>query len=224
MPSLLGAFIGATVNTKGSASAAALIAIIIIIGWYIFVAWLLYRVGKRLGYEKCWLAWIPFASTWMLCKISGKDNPAVWFSWIMVLTIGSTIIRYTLYRNTARGFITSAILIATIILAIQLWRDISKRCGKPSWWGILYFIPLVGWWLKYKMGEVEPLAVQGQYYCYPPGYPQGYAPPPHSPTFTPLPSYGQPSSSQQLLYPPYPYGVNYSPPPIPQQKKGFSET
>jgi hypothetical protein len=172
--------------------AAILFVLVIVIVVYVVMAWLLYRIGKRLGYEHCWFAWVPFANIWMMCELSGRAQPAVWFSGIVLMTLGSNLAR-SFAPESARVVISMAASVAGIVIYVLLWMGICERCGKPSWWAILWIIPIVGWVIMYKLGESEPLTAavpQGQYY--PPGYypPPGYPVPP--PGYYPPPAEGQP--------------------------------
>lgn len=218
-----------THSTKTAISGTLLLIIVgLIIVFYVITAWLLYRIGKRLGYEKCWLAWVPFANIWMMCELSGKSNPQVWFASIILLAIVSYSLRLFISSTSARSLISLAVSVAIIVLYILLWADISERCGKPSWWGIIYFIPLVGWACMYEMGKGEPIpsGIPAGYkfigYGYPQGYdqhgnpiypqqpypPQGYAPPMYPQGYTPPQPATQEQPPQQAPQYPPPFAPN----------------
>jgi len=158
------------------------------IGFYILYAWLLYRIGKKLGYENSWFAWIPFLNIYMMVDMSFKET-GTWFIIILI-------------------FMFCCGLVSAVMLLI-VWMDIAERCGKESWYGILMIIPIVNFFIMYILGtgpappQQPPYGTGGGYGGYQPpqqGYPQ--QPPPQQP-----PQQGYP---QQPPPPP-------PPPPPPQQ-------
>jgi hypothetical protein len=58
--------------------------LVLLLDWLIS-AWLLYRIGKRLRYEKSWNAWFPLYNTWMLIKLALKRHPAIWLASLLLL-------------------------------------------------------------------------------------------------------------------------------------------
>lgn len=128
--------------------------------FYIFAGWLLYRVGKRLGYENSWYAWVPFLNMYMMVKLSTREDS--WF-WIILIT----------------SFIPCINIVAVVMLVI-VWMDIAERCGKENWWGILIIIPIVNFVVMYILGSgpaVPPRPPTAGY----PGQPAQYGPPPQGP-------------------------------------------
>jgi hypothetical protein len=139
---------------------------------YILGGWLLYRVGKRFGYENSWYAWVPFLNIWMLVQLSNREDS--WF-WIILITM----------------FIP-CINIVGLVMFIMVWMDIAERCGKESWWGILVIIPIVNFVIVYILGSgpaVPPRPPAAGYPGQPGQYgpPQGPPPPQQPPTYTPPP-------------------------------------
>ncbi len=139
---------------------------------YIFAGWLLYRIGKRLGYENSWYAWVPFLNLWMMVKLSNREDS--WF-WIILIT----------------SFIP-CINIVAFVMTIMVWMDIAEKCGKESWWGILMIIPIVNFVIMYILGSGPAVPPQPPAAGYPgqPGQygpPQGPPPPQQPPTYTPPP-------------------------------------
>jgi len=41
--------------------------------FYVLSAWLLYRIGKRFGYQNSWYAWVPILNMWMMTELAGRD-------------------------------------------------------------------------------------------------------------------------------------------------------
>ncbi|RJP33002.1 MAG: hypothetical protein C4536_04590 [Actinobacteria bacterium] len=137
--------------------------------FYVLSAWLLYRIGKRFGYENSWYAWVPFLNLWMMTELAGRDT-----TFFVILLLG-----------------TFFCFIVALVMMIMLWMDIAERCGKESWYGILIIIPIVNWIIMYILGSGPAISPQppaagypGQYgqYGQPPQGPQPpYAPPPQPP-------------------------------------------
>ena len=111
--------------------------------FYVLTAWLQYRIGKRLGYEKSWYAWVPFLNLYMMTDLSTKDT----WTWFWVILILS--------------FIPCINIIAFIMLII-VWMDIAEACGKDRWFGILYIIPIANWVMMYILGSGEAVPPQQQ--------------------------------------------------------------
>jgi hypothetical protein len=120
--------------------------------FYVLVAWLLYRIGKKLGYQKSWYAWVPFLNYWMMVELSTRESS--WF-WIIFITM----------------FIPCINIVGLVMLVIVMM-DISEACGKESWWGILWIIPIVNFVIMYMLGSGPAVPPQG------PQPPPTYTPPP----------------------------------------------
>jgi len=120
--------------------------------FYVLVAWLLYRIGKKLGYQKSWYAWVPFLNYWMMVELSTRESS--WF-WIIFITM----------------FIPCINIVGLVMLVIVMM-DISEACGKESWWGILWIIPIVNFVIMYILGSGPAVPPQG------PQTPPTYTPPP----------------------------------------------
>jgi hypothetical protein len=185
---------------------------IVVVVWGV-LGWLQYRIGKRLDYPHSWLAWVPVGNVWMIAEMSGKANPILWFVGILLLSFGS---RYTVYidAKSIRILISLVASVALIVIYVLLWVAIAERRGKPSWWGVLYIVPIANIVIMVMLGNKDKLAVyppQGYY------YPQGYYPPPGYPQ-QPYPAQGYPGQP----YPPQGYPQQSDPtqpypPQYPQQ-------
>jgi hypothetical protein len=114
-----------------------LIPVIIISGLFtwLFTGWLMYRIGRKLGYPRPWYAWLPFLFLWMMVELSDQDRD--WFWIITILT-----------------FIPCLNIIAAVMFWIVIM-DLSDKCGKPRWWGLLWLIPFVVWVVMYITGSGE---------------------------------------------------------------------
>jgi hypothetical protein len=163
------------------------IGLILFLAIYAFLGWLLYRIGRKLGYYRSWYAWIPFANLYMLVDLSYRST-GKWFLLIIIL-----------------GLIPIANLVSLVMMII-VYMDISERCGKGRWWGLLWIIPVIDLVIIFILGSGrapkrlpakgtwspdEHLAFQG--------YPDAQAPPggtekPYRPTGT-----GKPPSSSSWV-------------------------
>jgi hypothetical protein len=111
----------------------------VIIGASLFTwlisGWLLYRIGKKLGYERAWYAWVPFLFVYMMVQLSDQDEG--WFWIIIILTF------------------IPCINIISLVMFIIVIMDLTEKCGKPRWWGILWLIPIVMWVVSFITGSGE---------------------------------------------------------------------
>lgn len=86
------------------------------IAFYAYFAITLQFIARKTGVENGWLAWIPVANLYLMCRIA--DRPAWW---------------------TVLFFIP----IANLIVSIKVCMGIAHACNKSSWLGILLFVPVV---------------------------------------------------------------------------------
>lgn len=101
------------------------IAIIVVIALYVYMALALQTIGKKLKYKNSWLAWIPIANYAMILEL-GK------FHWALIFLI---LIPFA-------GWLAIAVLVI-----ISLWRIFEKR-KYPGWLAllpVLGVIPVLGW-------------------------------------------------------------------------------
>ena len=83
---------------------------------YLWVAFCLQTIAKKTNTLNEWLAWIPIANIYLLCKVAGRSG---WW------TIGFFV------------------PLLNVILAIIFWWSVAEKRNKPGWLGILMIIPLV---------------------------------------------------------------------------------
>jgi len=83
---------------------------------YVYYAVCLMVIANKTGTANSWLAWIPIANIYLMCKVAGKPG------WWLILFF---------------------IPIVNIIIAIIVWMKIAEARKKPSWLGILMIIPIV---------------------------------------------------------------------------------
>ncbi len=82
---------------------------------YVWFALCLHIIAKKTDTPNPWLAWIPIANIYLMCKVAGK--PGWW-----------TILFF--------------IPLVNIVFAIIVWMGIAEARNKPSWLGILMIIPI----------------------------------------------------------------------------------
>jgi len=90
--------------------------VIIPIGIYAYMAFALQMIATKTHIPNAWLAWIPIANIYLMCKIAGKPG------WWTVLALIP--------------------LVGIVVLAI-VWAGIAKARNKPAWVGVLFVIPVI---------------------------------------------------------------------------------
>jgi len=83
---------------------------------YIWIALCLHIIANKTNTANPWLAWIPIANIYLMCKVGGK--PGWW-----------TILFF--------------IPLVNIIIGIIVWMGIAEARNRPSWLGVLMIIPVV---------------------------------------------------------------------------------
>jgi len=82
---------------------------------YVWMALCLQIIARKTNTPNTWLAWIPIANIYLMCKVAGKPG------WWTVLFF---------------------IPIANIVFAILVWMNIAEARNQPGWLGILTIIPI----------------------------------------------------------------------------------
>ena len=83
---------------------------------YVYLAYSLQAIAKKASAPNPWLAWIPIANIYLMCRIPGKPG---W--WVILFFLP----------------------VVNIVFSIIVWMAIAEKRGKPAWWGILIIIPPV---------------------------------------------------------------------------------
>ncbi len=94
-----------------------LFSIIVFLAIYVYVAYSLQVIADKTNTENSWLAWIPIANVYLMCKIAGKPG------WWLILFL---------------------IPIVNIVIGIIVCMKIAELRDKPNWVGILWILPVVG--------------------------------------------------------------------------------
>lgn len=90
--------------------------LLIWLGIYVYFALALQVIANKTNVENGWLAWIPIANFYLMCKIAEK--PGWWFLLFFLPLVN-------------------------IIIMIIIWMKIAEIRNKPSWLGILFLVPIV---------------------------------------------------------------------------------
>ncbi len=83
---------------------------------YLYYAICLMMIANKTNTPNSWLAWIPIANIYLMCKIAGKPG------WWLILFF---------------------IPFVNIVIGVIVWMKIAEARNKPSWLGILMLIPFV---------------------------------------------------------------------------------
>lgn len=108
-----------TITTKESAVfLVVLLGIIlaIFLFYYIFSALCLQLIAIKTGTQPAWLAWIPIANLFLMCKIGGLN-----YLWLLVLLVP----------------------LLDVAIIIYMWYRISEARGKPGILALLMLVPVV---------------------------------------------------------------------------------
>jgi len=113
---------------------------IFVLASYIFTSYALYKIGKDMGYENSWFAWIPILNMIMLFKL-GNQNPYLLFL-LLIPGIGSLVIGIfsilaLMYITEKRGYDKLlGLLILTgigtyILLYLLAWKPKTELSNEP---------------------------------------------------------------------------------------------
>ena len=81
---------------------------------YIWLAWCLQKIAKKTNTNDAWLAWIPIANIYLLCKIVGRSG---W--WTLAFFVP----------------------ILNLVVAVIWWWIVAEKLNKPGWLGLLILVP-----------------------------------------------------------------------------------
>ena len=86
------------------------------IALYIWMALCLHIIANKTDTQNPWLAWIPIANIYLMCKVGSKPG------WLTILFF---------------------IPLVNIVIGIIVWMGIAEARNRPSWLGVLMIIPIV---------------------------------------------------------------------------------
>ncbi len=83
---------------------------------YVWLALCLHIIANKTGSPNGWLAWIPIANLYLMCKVAGRPG---WWGILFFIPL------------------------VNLIIGIIVWMGIAEARNKPSWLGILMIVPIV---------------------------------------------------------------------------------
>ena len=102
--------------------------LLLIIIIYIYHALALMKIAKRFGDEKAWYAWVPVLDAILMARLAKKNwYPALFYLGTELPIVG-----------------TFCLLVGLGFSTYWMWHICELR-GKPGYWAVLIFIPVVGW-------------------------------------------------------------------------------
>ena len=81
---------------------------------YVYVASMLMIIARKTATPDGWMAWIPIANLVLMCRIARAS-----MIWVLLAIIP----------------------LINLVALVVLFMGIARRCGKPSWIGVLFLIP-----------------------------------------------------------------------------------
>lgn len=112
---------------------------------YVWFALCLYIIAKKTGTPNPWLAWIPIADIYLMCKVAGKPGWwTVFFCLLFILAVILLLAFMTMGEKSPIWFLPlfAFTIIISIVLFIIVWMAIAEARHKPSWLGILMIVPI----------------------------------------------------------------------------------
>ena len=82
---------------------------------YVWLALCLHTIANKTNTPNGWLAWIPIANLYLMCKVAGRSG---WWTILFFIPL------------------------VNIIIGIIVWMGIAEARKQPSWLGILMIIPI----------------------------------------------------------------------------------
>ncbi len=90
--------------------------IILWAGAYVYFAYTLQIIALKVNAERAWMAWIPIASFYLMCKMTGRPE---WWIFLMMIPL------------------------VKVVILIILWMEITNKRLGVGWPGILAVIPVI---------------------------------------------------------------------------------
>ena len=82
---------------------------------YVWLALTLYFIANKTDTRNSWLAWIPIANLYLMCKVAGRSG---WWTILFFIPL------------------------VNLIFGVIIWMAIARARNQPSWLGILMIIPI----------------------------------------------------------------------------------
>lgn len=101
----------------------AIVVFIIFVIFYIYHSICLQFIAKKTGQEYPWMAWIPVANLFLMCKIAGIS-----YWWLLAILV---------------SFIPFLGILISLAFTAFIWYKIAIARNKPGWIGALNCLPLI---------------------------------------------------------------------------------
>ena len=102
--------------------------ILVFLLFYIYSAICLQVITKKTNQEPAWMAWIPVANLFLMCKIGKLD-----YKWLLLLLVSFVPLIGTFFGP-----------ICVLFWTAFAWYKIAIARGKEGWLGAITIIPVVG--------------------------------------------------------------------------------
>ncbi|MFC2049743.1 hypothetical protein ACFLTN_00975 [Chloroflexota bacterium] len=126
---------------------------IIEVAVYVWFALCLHIIAKKTDTRHPWLAWIPIANFYLMCKVAGKPG---WWTVLLCLPLifavpvsfASIMLIFWAMAGEIPAWVMPLFVVEIFLvllswaLFIIIWMGIAKARNKPSWLGILMIIPI----------------------------------------------------------------------------------
>ncbi len=99
--------------------------------FYAYVSVCLMIMARKTGAQPTWLAWIPIANLYLMCRIGGKSG-----AWVILLLLP----------------------LINVLFAILLFVEMAKALGRPAWTGVLILVPVVNLAVPAYLASGSPAA------------------------------------------------------------------
>ena len=83
---------------------------------YVWLALTLHVIANKTDTSNSWLAWIPIANLYLMCKVAGRSG---WWTILFFIPL------------------------VNLVLGVIIWMAIARARNQPDWFGILMIIPIV---------------------------------------------------------------------------------
>lgn len=111
--------------------------LIISLAVYIYLAYCLMVIAGKLDVPNGWLAFIPVANVYLMCKIVGISG------WYLLLAFAPIVGAFLIPLNATLGLIVYAAgFLVVLVFYVYLWWKIAEQRLRPGWYGILMLVPI----------------------------------------------------------------------------------
>jgi hypothetical protein len=88
---------------------------LVFVGIYVYYALTLQLIANKTGTANAWMAWVPIANGYLMCKVANRPG---W--WLLLMLIP----------------------FVNIVITVIVWMGIAKARHKPAWLGVVMLVPI----------------------------------------------------------------------------------